>query len=54
MNWRLASRLSVFVSAVLVITVLVVLWHRITNSAGPSLQGTDLGNASAPDFRLTD
>ena len=54
MSWRLASRLSVLVSAVLVVTVLVVLWHGITTSGGPALQGSDLGNVPAPDFRLTD
>ncbi|HEY4385227.1 MAG TPA: hypothetical protein VGN34_12255, partial [Ktedonobacteraceae bacterium] len=67
MNWRLASRLSVVVCAVLVV-VLITLVQRHpapvstlnTSSTGSSsstasgLQGTDLGATPAPNFRLTD
>ncbi len=63
MNWRLASRLSVVTLALLV--VLVVAVFSLRNATGQSLppnpatdvaglQGTDLGNVPAPDFRLTD
>jgi protein SCO1/2 len=53
MSWRLASRLAVVTSAVLVIIVLVVVFFLPKQSA-PTLQGTDLGSTNAPDFRLTD
>src|SRR5437588_865368 len=65
MNWRLASRLSVVTLAILVVIVVAVLGTRAggltsnasdltpaVNSSG--LQGTDLGGAPAPNFRLTD
>src|SRR5256885_12090797 len=65
MNWRLASRLSVVTLAVLVVIAVAVLGTRAggltsnasdltpaVNSSG--LQGTDLGGAPAPNFRLTD
>ncbi len=55
MSWRLASRLAVLVSAILVILVLLVVRHGNTQSQSEAaLQGTDLGGVSAPDFRLTD
>lgn len=54
MSWRLASRLSVLVSALLVIIIIVIVAHRPSNSPAPALQGTDLGSVSAPDFRLND
>lgn len=54
MNWRLASRLSVLVSAILVIVVIVIFTRGSTNNQPAPLQGTDLGGVSAPDFRLTD
>jgi protein SCO1/2 len=55
MSWRLASRLAVLISTILVVIVLVVLVRGGNNGqAGPTLQGTDLGGVSAPDFRLTD
>ncbi|HEU5366967.1 MAG TPA: SCO family protein [Ktedonobacterales bacterium] len=54
MSWRLASRLSVLVSAILVIIIIVIVTHNATNSQAAALQGTDLGNVSAPDFRLND
>ncbi len=51
MNWRLASRLAVVVSAILVaILIFVITQARST----PTLQGTDLGGVAAPDFRLND
>lgn len=65
MNWRLASRLSVIVMALLVV-VLVIFLQDIEQrfrgsfaaggqSANPSgLQGTNLGSTPAPNFRLTD
>jgi len=63
MNWRLASRLSVVILALLVVLVVVVFSLRsatgqslppnpATDVAG--LQGTDLGNVPAPGFHLTD
>jgi len=63
MSWRIASRLSVIILALLVVLVAAVLSLRnnvggtTTNnpSAGQSgLQGTDLGSTAAPDFRLKD
>jgi protein SCO1/2 len=55
MSWRLASRLSVVVSVVLVILVLLVIWHGTTKGEGTSsLQGTNLGKVAAPGFRLVD
>lgn len=67
MNWRLASRLSVVVLAILVV-LLVTIWQQRINAAktintsgasnsavsSDGLQGTDLGGTPAPDFRLTD
>ncbi len=56
MNWRLASRLSVVIFAILVVIVVTIIQQR--NSTGVSnetgLQGTDLGKTPAPNFRLTD
>jgi protein SCO1/2 len=63
MNWRLASRLSVITLAILVVVLITFLQrdntqgpvasgNTSTNAAG--LQGIDLGNTPAPDFRLTD
>jgi len=65
MNWRLASRLSVIVMALLVIVFVIFLqdieqrfrgsFAAGGQSANPSgLQGTNLGSTPAPDFRLTD
>ncbi len=59
-NWRLASRLSVIIMALLVIAVVTLIdGNRAgvpnlpgTNQSG--LQGTDLGNTPAPGFTLTD
>jgi protein SCO1/2 len=57
MNWRLASRLSVIVFAVLVVVFVTVIQHKQTEQAplntGASQQ-TDLGATPAPNFRLTD
>ena len=53
MNWRLASRLSVIILALLVVVIVAILGVR--NSASQSsLQGTDLSSVPAQDFRLTD
>ena len=65
MNWRLASRLSVIVMALLVVVFVIFLQDieqrfsgsfaangQNTNQTG--LQGTNLGKTPAPDFRLTD
>jgi len=65
MDWRLASRLSVIVMALLVVVFVIFLQDieqrfsgsfaangQNTNQAG--LQGTNLGNTPAPDFRLID
>ncbi|HLW02025.1 MAG TPA: SCO family protein [Ktedonobacterales bacterium] len=54
MSWRLASRLSVLLSAILVIIVIVIVTHSPSSSQAAPLQGTDLGSVSAPDFRLAD
>ena len=65
MNWRLASRLSVITLAALVVIIVAVLGTRaggltsnasnLTPAANSSgLQGTDLGDVPAPNFRLTD
>jgi protein SCO1/2 len=70
MSWRLASRLSVVTFAILVVVLVTILQqHKINSastgttttttantagSAASSLQGTDLGNTPASDFRLTD
>ena len=65
MNWRLASRLSVITLAALVVIIVAVLGTRsggltsnasnLTPAANSSgLQGTDLGGAPAPNFRLID
>ena len=54
MSWRLASRLSVLLSAILVIIVLVIVTHGAPSSQTAHLQGTDLGSVNAPDFRLSD
>jgi len=65
-NWRLASRLSVVTLAVLVVILVTILQQRnqvaITQMANAGsntnttngLQGSDLGGAVAPDFRLSD
>lgn len=65
MSWRLASRLSVLVTAFLVVVIVALIGVHSslgstsstsatgsTNASG--LQGTDLGGTPAPDFRLTD
>src|SRR5690242_14255293 len=52
MNWRLASRLSVITSAILVVIVVTIIQQR--NISGSSLQGTGMGGSPAPNFRLTD
>jgi protein SCO1 len=65
MNWRLASRLSVLTLALLVVATVATLGTRthiggITSSSAATtanssgLQGTDLGETQAPNFRLTD
>ena len=56
MNWRLASRLSVIIFAVLVVIVVTLLQRNPagSNNGATGLQGTDLGKTPAPDFRLTD
>jgi protein SCO1/2 len=54
MSWRLASRLSVLLSAILVIIVILIITHGSTTTQAATLQGTDLGNVNAPDFRLND
>jgi protein SCO1/2 len=64
MTWRLASRLSVVTLALLVVLVVAIFSLRsVTNgqptSSNPAAntnnaQGTDLGDVTAPDFRLTD
>jgi protein SCO1/2 len=54
MSWRLASRLSVLLSAILVIIVIFIITHGAQGSQAASLQGTDLGSVNAPDFRLND
>ena len=64
MSWRLASRLSVVVLALLVVLLIALVSLR-TVSNGQSVkstastdasrsQGTDLGGVPAPDFSLTD
>ena len=63
MNWRLASRLSVVLLALLVvITIALFNWRHATGAAtatpthysSTGLNGTDLGGVPAHDFRLTD
>src|SRR5215469_7821275 len=64
MSWRLASRLSVIVLALLVVVFVLVLQSPqglsqllrgfIPGANQPVLQGTDLGGTPAPDFRLSD
>jgi protein SCO1/2 len=55
MSWRLASRLSVLLSALLVIAIIIIVTRTSSNSqAAATLQGTDLGSVAAPDFRLND
>ncbi len=65
MNWRLASRLSVIVMALLVVVFVIFLQdieQRFSGSFAANgqnanqtgLQGTNLGSTPAPDFRLTD
>lgn len=61
MSWRLASRLSVLLLALLVVVVVAIIGERgdsLTGNASgttPSgLQGTNLGGTPAPDFHLTD
>jgi len=61
MSWRLASRLSVIILSLLVVTT-VALWGLRGSNGGTAaadqnqnaLQGTDLGSTPAPDFRLRD
>ncbi len=65
MNLRLASRLSVLTLGILVVIVVALVGARargqssnLPNTApaqdASGLQGTSLGSAAAPDFRLTD
>lgn len=63
MNWRLASRLSVIVLALLVVvTVALLRWRNVTGApvnsnpgtVSSGLQGTDLGGVPAHTFHLTD
>ncbi|MBV8822381.1 MAG: SCO family protein [Ktedonobacteraceae bacterium] len=62
MNWRLASRLSVIVFAILVVVFVTIIQHnQIEHVSLPGntintegLQGTDLGATPAPNFLLTD
>ncbi len=63
MNWRLASRLSVIVLALLVVVTIALLnWRHATgapvatntSNSTSSLNGTDLGGVPAHDFHLTD
>jgi protein SCO1 len=69
MSWRLASRLSVVTCAILVVVLVTILQqHKIgsantntgtttantASSTSTGLQGTNLGNTPASDFRLTD
>src|SRR5579883_2496096 len=61
MSWRLASRLSVLLLALLVVVIVAIIGERgdsLTGNASgttPSgLQGTNLGGTPAPDFHLTD
>jgi protein SCO1 len=65
-NWRLASRLSVVTLAVLVVILVTVIQQHnqaattqlantnISDTTTSGLQGSDLGGAVAPNFRLTD
>lgn len=63
MSWRLASRLSVIVLALLVVLI-AALYSLHNNTGAPAattqsiqdsgLQGTDLDSTLAPDFRLKD
>jgi protein SCO1/2 len=57
MNWRLASRLSVIVFAVLVVVFVTVIQHNHTEQVSLNVGGvqeTDLGATPAPNFLLTD
>lgn len=64
MSWRLASRLSVIILALLVVVFVLLLQSPqgmsqllrsfIPGANLPVLQGTDLGSTPAPDFRLSD
>ena len=57
MSWRLASRFAVLISAILVIIIIVVITMTHGKASGQlssTLQGTDLGGVSAPDFHLSD
>src|SRR5712692_11060652 len=64
MSWRLASRLSVIILALLVVVFVLLLQSPqgmsqllrsfIPGANLPVLQGTDLGGTPAPDFRLSD
>ena len=63
MNWRLASRLSVIVLALLVVVAIALLnWRHATGApvatntrnSTSGLNGTDLGGVPAHDFHLTD
>ena len=63
MSWRLASRLSVIILALLVVLI-AALYSLHSNTSAPAattqsiqnsgLQGTDLDSTLAPDFRLKD
>lgn len=63
MSWRLASRLSVIILALLVVLI-AALYSLHNNTSAPAattqsiqdsgLQGTDLDSTLAPDFRLKD
>lgn len=65
MNWRLASRLSVITLAILVVIVVTIWQHNMSNtpdvailggntSNNSGLQGTDLGSTPSYNFQLTD
>jgi protein SCO1 len=63
MNWRLASRLSVVILALLVVVTIALLnWRHVTGAPVATnarneisgLHGTDLGRVPAHDFHLTD
>ncbi len=65
MNWRLASRLSVITLAILVVVIVTVWQHNMSNtpdvpilggnsSNNSGLLGTDLGNSPSSNFQLVD
>lgn len=58
MNWRLASRLSVILLALLVVVTAALFGVRHINGQAAAsqsqLQGTSLGGVPAPGFQLTD